>query len=139
MHWLENSLPSVDLIYERLKIILPRELDPEGFILREMGAKSIFVMLYCFCIDKNNWIRPATITCMSDAQAKIIDKNKRIEWLEIFQSRKAPKDVIERWYMPNTREPIRDETLRNLVRLGVVIEKDSLPTTSPLQIGRAHV
>ena len=36
-----------------------------------------------------------------------------------------------RWYRDNTREPIRDETLREgFVALGVVVEKAGIPTTS---------
>ena len=37
----------------------------------------------------------------------------------------------ERWYADNTREPIRDETLRDgLVAVGAVIRREDLPTTS---------
>ena len=37
----------------------------------------------------------------------------------------------DRWYADNTREPIRDETLREgLVNIGAVIARDDLPTTS---------
>jgi hypothetical protein len=40
-------------------------------------------------------------------------------------------NVSGRWYAPNTREPIRDETLRSgLVVIGAVIERRDLPTTS---------
>jgi hypothetical protein len=36
-----------------------------------------------------------------------------------------------RWYADNTREPIRDETLRDgLVAIGAVIQRNDLPTTS---------
>jgi hypothetical protein len=41
------------------------------------------------------------------------------------------RSVSGRWYAPNTRESIRDETLRaGLVALGAVIERTDLPTTS---------
>ena len=41
-------------------------------------------------------------------------------------------DVEGRWYAANTREPIRDETLRaGLVRVGAVKQRKGLPTTSP--------
>lgn len=129
--WLYNNLPSVELIQQRLFAIFTRQQDPNGYVLREIGAKTIFVMLYGFCVDKENWIRPATITCMTTEQAKIDICEERLKWLKRFQSRKAPKDVPDRWYMPNTRESIRDETIRELIRLGAVIEKDGLATTSP--------
>ena len=39
----------------------------------------------------------------------------------------------KRWYADNTREPIRDETLRDgLVAVGAVLRRDDLPTTSGL-------
>jgi hypothetical protein len=39
--------------------------------------------------------------------------------------------IAGRWYAPNTREPIRDETIRSgLVLTGAVIERAGLPTTS---------
>ena len=46
--------------------------------------------------------------------------------------RPAAGNIEGRWYAANTREPIRDETLREgLVRLGAVQERQGLPTTSP--------
>ena len=41
-------------------------------------------------------------------------------------------NIEGRWYQTNTREPIRDETLRDgLVRMGAVSERVGLATTSP--------
>lgn len=46
--------------------------------------------------------------------------------------RLAAGNIEGRWYAANTREPIRDETLRaGLVRMGAVKEREGLPTTSP--------
>lgn len=130
--WLTVGLPKIEDIQNRLKEIFPREIDVNGYIIREMGAKTVFTMLYSFCVDSNDWIRPATITCMTDEQASIQDSGSRKRWLEISQGRNGPRDIPGRWYMPNTREPIRDETIREMVRLNAVIERPGLPTTSPL-------
>ncbi|PWJ48894.1 BsuBI/PstI family type II restriction endonuclease [Faecalicatena contorta] len=130
--WTFEELPDVAEIQERLKIIFPRSVDINGYIIREMGAKTIFTLLYCFCISGEEWIRPATITCMSDQQAAIQSSEERKKWLQIIQSKDAPRDIPDRWYKPNTREPIRDETLREMVRLNAVIEREGLATTSPL-------
>ena len=47
--------------------------------------------------------------------------------------RPAAGNIKGRWYAVNTRDPTRDETLREgLVRLGAVIERKGLPTTFPL-------
>lgn len=130
--WMPESLLSIEEIQERLKNIFPREIDINGYIIREIGAKTIFTMLYGFCVNGNQWIRPATITCMTDEQSVIQSLEQRKEWLLLNQSKDAPRDIPGRWYKPNTREPIRDETLREMVRLNAVIEKEGLPTTSPL-------
>lgn len=129
--WLEQGIPEIQEIQRRLGKIFSREIDINGYILREMGAKTVFVMLYCFCVDGEQWIRPATITCMTDEQAKKQEQKERTRWLSLNQSSKAPRDIPNRWYKPNTREPIRDETIREMVRLNAVIERQSLPTTSP--------
>lgn len=42
------------------------------------------------------------------------------------------EDIPGRWYAVNTREPIRDETIREgLISVGAVVEREGLPTTSP--------
>ncbi len=130
--WLIEKLPRIEEIQDRLKQIFPRDVDINGYITREMGAKSVYTMLYCFCVEANEWIRPATITCMTDEQAAILNPESRKQWLTISQGTKAPRDIPGRWYKPNTREPIRDETLREMVRLNAVLERTGLPTTSPL-------
>mgnify|MGYP003279076026 FL=1 len=61
-----------------------------------------------------------------------LQPEKRKEWLALSQSKDAPRDIPGRWYKPNTREPIRDETIREMVRLNAVIERAGLATTSPL-------
>jgi len=46
-------------------------------------------------------------------------------------ARAARRDIPGRWYAVNTRESIRDETLRaGLVRTGAAIERQGLATTS---------
>ena len=89
--WLAARLPQIEDIQNRLKDIFPREVDVNGYIVREMGAKTVFAMLYSFCVDNNDWIRPATITCMTDEQAAIQDPESRKLWLETSQSQKAPR------------------------------------------------
>lgn len=137
--WNYENLPDIITIQDRLKRIFPREVDVNGYITREMGAKTIFVMLYCFCIDGKEWIRPATVTCMTDKQASCQAIDERINWLLTSQSSKAPRDIPNRWYKSNTREPIRDETIRELVRLNAIVERSGLPTTSPLPRYSLHL
>lgn len=131
-YWLSNEVPSIEEITRRLNLIFTKGLDPNGYILREIGAKTIFVMLYSFSIQGKNWIRPAVVTCMTDAQSQIKEESARYTWLEDTLNRKnKEKDIQGRWYKENTRESIRDETIRTLVNLGAIVERGGLPTTSP--------
>ena len=66
-----------------------------------------------------------------DGCAVGIGRTKTEAWLA--ESMRPAAGYFEgRWYAANTREPIRDETLREgLVRMGAVKEREGLPTTSP--------
>ena len=125
-------LLSVSEIQNRLQIIFPEGTTNRNFVVREMAAKTVFTMLYTGAIEGNDqWIRPDQVTRMTDAQALITDEHERQDWTD--ESMKPAAGNIEgRWYAANTREPIRDETLREgLVRTGAVKEREGLPTTSP--------
>ena len=77
-------------------------------------------------------MRPDQVTRMSDSQAELASDSDRSDWLK-DSMRRAVGRVEGGWYAANTREPIRDETLRGgLVRVGAVKEREGLPTTSPL-------
>ena len=125
-------LPVPD-IHERLKTIFPEGTANRNYVTREIAAKTIFVMLYVGAVDgKECWLRPDQVTRMSDAQAALAGEQDRTDWLEASM-RPSAGHIDGRWYAANTREPIRDETLREgLVRLGAVTEREGLATTSPL-------
>lgn len=124
-------LPSVSEIHRRLGLIFPEQVDPQGWVRRELAAKTVFVMLYGSAVEGNDrWIRPTAVTDMTDAQAALQEPATRSAWLSLVQSPDRPRQIPGRWYRENTREPIRDETLRSLVKLGAVIERAGLPTTS---------
>lgn len=130
--WLEKNLPTVEEIRRRLALIIPGAQDPHGFGRRELAAKTVFVMLYGFAVEGfNYWIRPTAVTDMTDIQASRQEPNTRRKWLASVQGKTRPRSIEERWYSENTRESIRDETLRSFVELGVVVERAGLPTTSP--------
>lgn len=130
--WIDGPLLDVAETRRRLNLIIPSELDPQGYLTREMTAKTVFVMLYGYAIeDYDCWIRPTAVVDMSDAQAGRQSPDERKAWLSLVQSPRRPKSIEDRWYSENTREPIRDETLRSLVEIGAVVERQGLPTTSP--------
>ena len=110
-----------------------KEPPTENYVTREIAAKTVFVMLYIGAVEgEDRWLRPDQVTRMTDAQADLADADARELWLSASM-RLAGGDIAGRWYAANTREPIRDETLREgLVRLGAVKEREGLATTSPL-------
>ena len=129
------SLPpllSVPNIHERLQMIFPDGTANRNYVTREIAAKTVFVMLYIGAIESVwSWLRPDQVTRMTDTQATLVEDASREAWLK--ESMRPTSGNIEgRWYAANTREPIRDETLREgLVQMGAVKEREGLPTTSP--------
>lgn len=126
------ALPSVQDIHERLQAIFPEGSPNRANCTWEIAAKTIFVMLYIGAIENAEvWLRPDQVTRMTDHQACKTDAGRRLAWTE--ESLKSSKGEISgRWYAVNTRESIRDDTIRaGLIANGVVIEREGLATTSP--------
>ena len=121
----------VSEIHRRLRIVFAEGTPDRNYLIREMAAKTVFVMLYIGAVEgANRWLRPDQVTRMTDVQADLSDAAARERWLTASMA--AGSEVEGRWYAANTREPIRDETLRaGLVRTGAVKERGGLPTTSP--------
>jgi hypothetical protein len=113
------------------------EIFPEGtahrnYVIRDIAAKTLFVMIYVGAVEGfGGWFRPAQATLMNDAQADQTDELSRKAWSKESLIGGRLRNVSDRWYATNTREPIRDETLRSgLIPLGAVIERKGIPTTS---------
>ena len=122
----------VPVIHERLQTIFPDGTANRNYVTREIAAKTVFVMLYIGAVEgAERWLRPDQVTRMTDAQAALAEDANRETWLT-ESMRPAAGNIEGRRYAANTREPIRDETLRaGLVRMGAVKEREGLPTTSP--------
>lgn len=109
-----NIPPLIDVpeIQKRLKLIFPKGTVNRNYLTRELAAKTVFVMLYTGALEGTDiWIRPDQITRMTDAQSGEKDIANREKWRK--NSLKSSKAAIPgRWYAQNTREPIRDETIR---------------------------
>ncbi|XYX40507.1 BsuBI/PstI family type II restriction endonuclease [Candidatus Erwinia dacicola] len=118
-------------IHRRLNVIFPDGTENRNYVIREMAAKTIFVMLYVDAIEGNEqWIRPSQVTDMGDEQSSKRSVEERHQWLSDTLSKKG-KRPIDAWYAANSREPIRDETLRGgLIPCHAVIERKGIPTTS---------
>lgn len=126
------AVSSLQTIQERLPLIFPESIDHRNYLIREMSAKTVFVMLYVGAVEgTGRWLRPDQVTKMTDEQAAITSEAERLFWADKSLVPGAMKDISGRWYAQNTREPIRDETLRSgLILTGAVVERTGLPTTS---------
>lgn len=125
------SIPSLELIAKRLPLIFPEGTEHRNYCIREMAAKTIYVMFYIGAIEGlDRWLRPSQVTDMSDSQAAVTDDLSRQEWTDISLSNNKQRPA-NAWYAANSREPIRDETIRlGLIPCRAVIERQGLPTTS---------
>ncbi len=125
-------VPSLERIRERLPRIFPEGTSNRNYCTRDMAARTVFVMLYAGAVaGRERWVRPDQITRMTDRQAARTEPEERLQWTEA-SLRSGQGEISDRWYAPSTREPIRDETIRDgFIPTGVVIERQGLPTTSP--------
>ena len=129
-----NRLPPYvtrGLIEERLPRIFPQGIPNRNYCIRQLSASTVFVMLYVGAIKGNGrHVGPIHVYRMTEEQAVRSDKVSRLAYAEGVLKRTYTVSG-KRWYADNTREPIRDETLREgLINIGAVFARDDLPTTS---------
>jgi len=119
-------------IHERLRLIFPGGMLERPYLIREMTARTVFVALYVGAIEgSDRWIAPRHVVRMSDAQAVKRDDTTRLDYYAVMSAAKAPSPS-GRWYAENTREPLRDEVIREgLVPANAVFEHGGVPPTSP--------
>jgi hypothetical protein len=129
------SLPPVatwQQISARLPVIFPQGTPNREHSIWDIAARTIFVMLYAGAVEgRDYWLRPDQVSRMTDDQASRTEDAARLSWAK--ESTKPGKgEVFGRWYAVNTRESIRDDTIRYaLIQNGAVIERSGLATTSP--------
>lgn len=122
---------SRELISERLPIIFPEGTPNRTYCIREITASTVFAMLYIGAVEEADvWLGPVHVYRMTDVQAKDFNDEARLSYRSNLR-KKSYQVPGNRWYADNTREPIRDETLREgLLVVGAVIERVGVPTTS---------
>ncbi len=120
------------LIQERLRDVFPEGTPHRKEATWEIAARTVFVMLYVGAVDGEEvWIRPDQVTRMTDQQAGKVGDTDRLAWRKA-SIKPSRLEIPGRWYAVNTRESIRDDTIRTaLVANGAVVEKQGLATTSP--------
>ena len=130
----EEPLPpyiAVDEIARRLSRIFPEGSANRTYCVREMAARTVFAMLYVGAIKgSQRWLAPKHVYRMTKEQASLDTVEARIGYAQ--QAMKSGYQTVgTRWYADNTREPIRDETLREgFVSVGAALTRTDLPTTS---------
>lgn len=119
-------------VAERLPLIFPEGTPNRTYCIRELSASTVFTALYIGAVEGNDiYLGPVHVYRMTDEQEKKSDLSSRKSYVSDLNSRREISG--KRWYADNTREPIRDETLRDgLVAIGAVTQRKDLPTTSGL-------
>ncbi len=124
-------LLEIEVIQKRLTFIFSEGLSDRQYVIREMAARTIFSLLYIDAVEgRNTYLAPIHVYRMSTDQAILQNEISRDQYRHDCMRRnyQPPGD---RWYADNTREPIRDEGLRDgLVAKGAVSINPHIPTTS---------
>ena len=118
-------------VHKRLARIFPEGTPQRNYCTRELAASTVFVAIYVGAVEGTSaFFGPKHVYRMTGKQSEKIDDKSRTQYAQkIVKAAFQPQG--KRWYSDNTREPIRDETLREgLVAIGAVIEKTDVPTTS---------
>lgn len=125
------SLLSSDLVRERLLRIFPEGAPNRVYCTRDIAASTVFAFLYIGAIEgRQQFLGPKQVVRMSDEQAeRTSDADRSLYAAESIKS--GFVGIGTAWYADNTRERIRDETLRQGLRgVGAVVELKSLPPSS---------
>lgn len=125
------TLPDVPEIHRRLLQIFPEGTPQRNYCTREMAARAVFVMLYIGAFEGSSmWMAPKHVYRMGTAQSALRADGDRQTYIAAVEKRGSQLPA-DRWFQDNTREPIRDETLRDgLVRMGAVVTRPGVVTTS---------
>ncbi|WP_333573822.1 BsuBI/PstI family type II restriction endonuclease [Sphingomonas sp.] len=124
----------VATVAARLPLIFPEGTPNRGYCIRELAARTIFTALYIGALEgSGQYFGPVHVYRMTQERSEVALDEVRLDYATAVLSRKGGIVSGRRWYADNTREPIRDETLRDgLVAIGAVTRRDDLPTTSGL-------
>jgi len=98
-----------------------------------MAASAVFVMLYIGAVEgSDQWLAPKHVMRMTEEQSKYKVEDVRGAYRTgVMQS--GFRAEGQRWYEDNSREPLRDETIRQgFITNNAVVERQGLPTTSSL-------
>jgi hypothetical protein len=120
-------------IHKRLQRVFPEGIPQRNYCVREASASIIFTMLYIGAVEGTDaWVSPKQIYRMTNAQAAIEDDGAR-RLYATASLKPGFRPAGATWYQDNSREQIRDESIRQgLIPNNAVLERSGLPTTSSL-------
>jgi len=118
-------------IHERLQVIFPEGVPQRNYCVREAAASTVFTMLYVGAIEGNDeWVGPKQIVRMTDAQSALSRDTERNAYA-VNSLKPGFQPDGKTWYLENSREQIRDETIRQgFIPNNAAIERQGLATTS---------
>ena len=128
---INDAVLTREQVRERLLQVFPPGAAFRANVTNPVAASTVFTALYIDAIEgSDEWLGPKHVYRMTEEQATQTDGASRTAYVATIRN---PKGVVPgvRWYADNTREGIRDDTLREgLVAIGAVIERVGVPTTS---------
>jgi hypothetical protein len=125
-----HSMPpyaTKELVRERLPLIFAEGTPNRSYCIREVAASTVFTMLYIGAVEgSGRFLAPKHVYRMTGQQAAKTEIHARQKY-----GREARAARGARWYQDNSREAIRDETLREgLLEVGAAVARGDVPTTS---------
>lgn len=111
----------VDQIRARLEMIFPVTFPDRAILIGIMAARVVFVFLYGGFIEgTRRFLRPSHVYFFTEEQATKLNEQDRQNWVVGANKQKFRPPGI-RWYADTSREPIRDDLMRNqLMRLSIM-------------------
>jgi hypothetical protein len=125
------KLASRQIVSERLPLIFPVGTPNRNNCIRGISASTVFCMLYVNAIEGSHlYCSPMHVYRMTVEPSNLTSDEERKQYHDCIL-KKGCKIEGQRWYEDNTRESIRDETIRDgLMQLGAIVIKAGVPTTS---------
>jgi hypothetical protein len=118
-------------IHQRLQTIFPDGVPQRNYCVREAAASTVFTMLYIGAVEgSDKWAGPKQIVRMTDKQAANSADLER-EAYAVKSLKPGFQPDGKTWYLENSREQIRDETIRQgFIPNNAAVERPGLATTS---------
>jgi hypothetical protein len=128
-------LLTIEEIQARLAVIFPEEFPDRTILVGIMAARVVFVCLYGGAIEgQDRYMRPSHVYLFTEEQAGLTTDEQRFAWIA-EANKQGFRPQGRRWYADTSKEPIRDDLMRNqLLRLGIMQKRPGYSTTASTPI-----